>query len=315
MAEVPGGIRPFRNPKDWTFLGYTREYLETQYLTSYLMCNYAWRAYQKLISEGNPVPVSLVTEVKPLILRKAAELPPEQLSGLSPELQEAVDIYYATNPVPDEDVSVISVSEENSSVMREFGSGATRSSDDGKLQYAQILSPAVLRSYAEYMLANAKQADGSVRPGNNWKKGIPSDSYMDSMWRHFMDVWMIEEGRAPLSNPDVKLEEALCALLFNVMGRLDNYLLAEPEKRHPQGPARFSSTGGVWRADLGGQGSSGGVSYGSSWSGGGGGASSQALVDMAVAKTFDPDGREVEGKPLTDALVRDAVNEARQRGD
>ena len=47
--------------------------------------------------------------------------------------------------------------------MREFESGATRDTDDGKLSYAKCLSPAVLRRYLEYMDEHRKQADGQMR--------------------------------------------------------------------------------------------------------------------------------------------------------
>lgn len=98
--------------------------------------------------------------------------------------------------------------------MREFKTGATRDTDEGKLDYEGFLSHPVLRRYAEYMHKNREQADGKFRPSDNWQKGIPKDAYMKSMWRHFMDVW---HGHR---KTDEDMEEALCALLFNVMGYL-----------------------------------------------------------------------------------------------
>lgn len=97
--------------------------------------------------------------------------------------------------------------------MRNFDTGATRDSADGKPVFNGFLSHEVLRSYAAYMHKNRFQADGKVRSADNWKNGIPEDVYMDSMFRHFMDVWEAhEDGDREL------LTESLNALLFNVMG-------------------------------------------------------------------------------------------------
>lgn len=101
--------------------------------------------------------------------------------------------------------------------MRQFESGATRDSDEGKPDYEGFLSPQVLRAYGDYMHKHRKQADGQLRDSDNWKKGIPRDAYMKSMWRHFVDVWEIHTTD---SIDSLGQTEALCALLFNVMGYL-----------------------------------------------------------------------------------------------
>ena len=59
------------------------------------------------------------------------------------------------------------------------------------------------------MLKHETQADGKRRAPGNWKLGITKDAYMDSMWRHFMEVWEKHEKKEDNT-------EALCALLFNV---------------------------------------------------------------------------------------------------
>ena len=107
--------------------------------------------------------------------------------------------------------------------MREFKSGATRDNDEDKFDYEGFLSPAVLKRYAEYMHSHRKQADGKMRDSDNWQKGIPITAYMKSMWRHFFDVWRANRGY------EINLEDALCALLFNVMGMLHEHL-----KRHDE---------------------------------------------------------------------------------
>jgi hypothetical protein len=100
--------------------------------------------------------------------------------------------------------------------MRNFESGATRDSVEGKPQYEGYLSPLVLREFGLYMLEHQTQADGEVRPADNWQRGIPIDAYMDSMWRHFMDLWLHHRGYGHLATDT--LSNALMAILFNVQG-------------------------------------------------------------------------------------------------
>lgn len=117
--------------------------------------------------------------------------------------------------------------------MRQFETGATRDSEEGKLDFEGFLSPVVLARFAEYMHKHRLQADGNLRSSDNWQKGIPKTAYMKSMWRHFMDVWRLH--RAALESPltpvgAAVLEEALCAMLFNVQGYLFE-VLTRPEHR------------------------------------------------------------------------------------
>lgn len=129
--------------------------------------------------------------------------------------------------------------------MRTFDTGATRDTAEGKLDYHEYLSTAVLRRYAQYMLSKQVQPDGEKRPGDNWKKGMPTDAYMASMARHFVDVMMFHEGRFTpdsVAEEGMTLETALCAMLFNVMGYLDN-LLIEQENENP-----FKKP--TWRQDV-----------------------------------------------------------------
>lgn len=109
------------------------------------------------------------------------------------------------------------------STMRVFNTGATRDAAGDKPEYAGFLSPRVLHAYGKYMHRHRYQADGSLRASDNWQKGIPMDVYEQSMWRHFFDVWSLHRGLpAYASTPD--MEEALCALLFNVMGYLHEFI-------------------------------------------------------------------------------------------
>jgi hypothetical protein len=107
--------------------------------------------------------------------------------------------------------------------MREFETGATRDTDEGKLDYEGFLSPLVLKRYAEYMHKHRIQADGKLRASDNWQKGIPVSAYMKSLWRHFFDVWALHRHQDWVST-EMSQEDALCAMLFNVMGMLHETL-------------------------------------------------------------------------------------------
>ena len=106
--------------------------------------------------------------------------------------------------------------------MRTFNTGATRDTEDGKLDYEGFLSPVALRRYAEYMHKHRIQSDGSLRSSDNWQKGIPLDAYMKSGFRHFMDWWAIHRTEEAF---DEWGEDAICALIFNAFGYLHEILL------------------------------------------------------------------------------------------
>jgi len=98
--------------------------------------------------------------------------------------------------------------------MRKFKSGATRDDDDSKIDYEGFLSPLVIKAYGEYMTKHRLQPDGKLRDSDNWQKGIPKEVYVKSLFRHFVDLWMFNRGYKGRET----LEDALCGILFNVMG-------------------------------------------------------------------------------------------------
>lgn len=104
--------------------------------------------------------------------------------------------------------------------MRQFKTGATRDTDNGKNDYEGFLSPIVIGRYGDYMTKHRKQADGKLRSSDNWQKGMPKDVYIKSAWRHFLDWWKEHRG---LKSRD-GLEDALCAVMFNTMGYLHEVL-------------------------------------------------------------------------------------------
>lgn len=103
--------------------------------------------------------------------------------------------------------------------IRKFKTGASRDSDKGKVDFDGSLSPLVLERFAQYMMKHTKVGN-EIRPADNWKKGIPLDAYMKSGFRHFFDWW--KEHHHLQSREG--LEDALCGVMFNVMGYLHEKL-------------------------------------------------------------------------------------------
>ncbi len=112
---------------------------------------------------------------------------------------------------------------EDNGTIRQFNTGATRDTAEGKYDYEGFLSPLVIHAYAEYMHSHRKQADGTLRDSDNWQKGIPETVYMKSMWRHLIDVWMHHRG----CDMSGLLEHALCGLIFNASGYLHELLKSQ----------------------------------------------------------------------------------------
>lgn len=118
--------------------------------------------------------------------------------------------------------------------IRQFDTGATRDTDEGKNDYEGFLSYPVLEAFGDYMTVHRKQSNGELRDSDNWMKGIPRTAYIKSMFRHFLDVWALHRGYKRIdkkTGQEIKLKEALCALLFNVQGYLHEYL-KENEKEN-----------------------------------------------------------------------------------
>ena len=97
--------------------------------------------------------------------------------------------------------------------MRKFKTGATRDIVEGKLDYEGFFHPLVLEAFAKYMEENRNTALG-VRDSDNWQKGIPRETYMKSLFRHFMAVWKEHRG---IKTEDGMMK-ALMGVMFNAMG-------------------------------------------------------------------------------------------------
>lgn len=116
--------------------------------------------------------------------------------------------------------------------VRKFDTGATRDTSEGKLEYARFNSPLVMKRYAEYMDLHRKQSDGNLREPDNWMNLFGDkheDVCLDSLFRHLMDVWLINKGFPNEAREDI--ESALCAILFNTNAYLFKVLLDKQKER------------------------------------------------------------------------------------
>ena len=123
--------------------------------------------------------------------------------------------------------------EEIHNSVRIFDSGATRDTSEGKLEYARFISPIVLKRFAEYMNLHRKQTDGNLREPDNWMNLFGDkheDVCLDSLFRHVMDVWLINKGFQTEAREDI--EPALCAILFNAQAWLFKVLMDKQERKN-----------------------------------------------------------------------------------
>lgn len=116
--------------------------------------------------------------------------------------------------------------------LRVFETGATRDTEEGKLDYEGFLNPQVLERFAQFMHEHRLQRDGSVRDSDNWQNGMPLAVYMKSLLRHVFELWTHHRRRLAVSSllSGVRLDldgieatkkaelDAACAILFNTMG-------------------------------------------------------------------------------------------------
>lgn len=105
---------------------------------------------------------------------------------------------------------------------RTFETGATRDTDQDKLDPEAAISPLVVKRYCEFKRSHRHLPDGSLRPDDGWQLGIPVESYAKSLQRHNLDVWLLHRGWKPVTETD--LETALCAVIFNASGWLHELL-------------------------------------------------------------------------------------------
>lgn len=110
--------------------------------------------------------------------------------------------------------------------LRTFSTGATRDTAKRKFDPYGFISPQALYRFSEYMDKHRLQSDGNLRDSDNWKKGIPIDSYVSSLIRHTMDFWSVMSGGKPLYDPHTTdPQEIACAIMFNVQGFLHETMI------------------------------------------------------------------------------------------
>jgi hypothetical protein len=103
--------------------------------------------------------------------------------------------------------------------IRKFDTGATRDTTEGKYEPWGYTSPLVEKAFCEYMLFHQTGPDGEHRESNNWKLGIPMDTYWHALSRHILDFRLIYE-QYPEEARTTDIIEALCAIRFNVDGMI-----------------------------------------------------------------------------------------------
>lgn len=104
--------------------------------------------------------------------------------------------------------------------IRQFETGATRDTDVGKYDYEAFLNPLVIEAFGAYMHKHRHQADGTLRDGDNWQKGIPMPELMKSLLRHTVTAWRLHRGYRRPNDEEGAMIETLCAVIFNAQGYL-----------------------------------------------------------------------------------------------
>jgi hypothetical protein len=90
-----------------------------------------------------------------------------------------------------------------------FPTGAIRDSQEGKEQYVETISWTAFKRYAQYMTGK-REKYGS----GNFKKGIPIESYENSLVRHIQKYMATKHEGSGLE----KDEDHLAAIVFNAFG-------------------------------------------------------------------------------------------------
>ena len=111
------------------------------------------------------------------------------------------------------------------SKIRTFKTGATRNSDKEQYDYEGFMSPLVIERFGEYMNKHRIQDDGSIRDSDNWQNlfgDTHNEVCLKSGFRHFIDIWLHLDGYGKKAREG--LEDALCAIIFNMSAILFNLL-------------------------------------------------------------------------------------------
>lgn len=113
------------------------------------------------------------------------------------------------------------------STQRKFDTGAVRDRGEGKEDYIESISWLTLRRYCLYMTDMA-----SKYGRGNWIKGIPIDSYEQSLLRHVQKYLANKYYNACLE-PDI---DHLSAALFNLQGLIHEEEIAKGSGQRKTAP-------------------------------------------------------------------------------
>lgn len=106
--------------------------------------------------------------------------------------------------------------------MRQFSTGAIRDADDTKEDYIETTSWTAFKRYAQYMTGKKKKYGTG-----NFKKGIPVESYEQSLLRH-IQKYLENKYEGGLIE---KEEDHLSACVFNIFG-----IMHEEERKRKNDP-------------------------------------------------------------------------------
>jgi len=93
--------------------------------------------------------------------------------------------------------------------MRKFTTGAVRDDDTHKEDYIETISWTAMKRYAQFMTSK-KEKYGA----GNFKKGIPIESYEQSLLRHVQKYLSNKYEDGDVEKDEMHLE----AMLFNIFG-------------------------------------------------------------------------------------------------
>lgn len=91
----------------------------------------------------------------------------------------------------------------------QFETGALRDSQEGKEDYVETVSYTAMKRFAQYMTGKKKRYGAG-----NFKKGIPIESYEQSLMRHIQKYFANKYEGGDCE----KEEDHLSAILFNAFG-------------------------------------------------------------------------------------------------
>jgi len=126
--------------------------------------------------------------------------------------------------------------------MRLFKSGATRSSNEGKIEYFGFRHPLTELSFGKYMLKHQKQEDGNMRSSSNWWNGWDESISIQSLVRHVEDLQAIESG---LFVYKVKTPQGEKTVYLIKPNKIFDRLKYRVSKEEAYNAARFNITAGL----------------------------------------------------------------------